>query len=66
MLFVHIVARYTYILTAEFRERDIQSASQTTVLHMKRLNQTESPIFVIFFVFFVSKAFFFDFYFTLL
>ena len=23
------------------------AASQTTVLHMKRLNQTESPIFVI-------------------
>ena len=24
-----------------------ETASQTTVLHMKRLNQTESPIFVI-------------------
>ena len=25
---------------------DAYAASQTTVLHMKRLNQTESPIFV--------------------
>ena len=28
------------------------AALQTTVLHMKRLNKTESPIFVILFVFF--------------
>ena len=32
------------------------AASQTKVLHMKRLNQTESPIFEIFCVFFVSKG----------
>ena len=36
-------------------------ASQTTVLHMKRLNQTESPIFVFLCVFFFFFFFFFFF-----
>ena len=39
------------------------AASQTTVLHMKRLNQTVSPIFLIFFVFCFSKAIISDVYF---
>ena len=41
------------------------AAPQTTVLHMKRFNQTESPIFVIYVFFVFSKAILFDFYFTL-
>ena len=41
--------------------RDAYAASQTTVLHIKRLNQTESLIFVIFLF---QKAIRFDFYFT--
>ena len=31
----------------EGAERVAYAASQTTMLHMKRLNQTESPIFII-------------------
>ena len=62
VLFVHIVARYTYILPADFGERDIYSASQTTVSHMKRLNQTESTIFVIFMCSLFPKAILFDIY----
>ena len=38
------------------------AASGTTVLHMKRLNQTESPIFVILCVLFFPKAILFYFY----
>ena len=37
-------------------------ASQTTVLHMKRLNQTESPIFVILCVLCFQRQFFFYYY----
>ena len=42
------------------------AASQTTVLHMKRLNQTESPIFVILCVYLFPKAILFDFYYIAL
>ena len=38
------------------------AASQTTVLHMRRLNQTESPIFVISCVPCLQRKYFFDFY----
>ena len=41
------------------------AASQTTVLHMKRLNLTESGIFVILCVFLVPKAILFYFYLTM-
>ena len=38
------------------------AASQATVLHMKRLNQTESPIFLILCVLCFQRLSFFDFY----
>ena len=41
------------------------AASQTTMLHMKRLSQTESPIFVILCVLCFQRQSFFEFYFTL-
>ena len=42
------------------------SASQTTVLHMKRLDQTESPIFVILYVLCFQRQSFFTFIFVTL
>ena len=41
--------------------RGAYSASQTTMLHMKRLNQTESPIFVILCVLCFQRQYFFTF-----
>ena len=41
--------------------RDTYAASQTTVLHMKRLNQTESTVFIILRVLCFQRQFFFTF-----
>ena len=38
---------YSSVIPALDKKLGAYAASQTTVMHMKRLNQTESPIFVI-------------------
>ena len=43
----------------------LYAASQTTVSHMKRINQAESPIFVIFVCSLFPKAILFDCYFNI-
>ena len=58
-----IILFFSYTNTSRMEEERAYAASKNTVLHMKRLSQTESPIFLILFSLF-PKAILFYFYYN--